>query len=206
MGSVIRGVWLVVAMSVTLVVTGCASSPQKGKGLSFEDAMSNAEAKVGAGNQEAAITAFEDVTKLAPTRKEPWVRIAQLQFDRGQYARAIVAAEEVLQRDPSDLVADGVITVAGLRVASQSLNKLQGRGVLVSESAKQEAKTLEKSLKSIADKDELASNEKEKPVKRVKRSTGRKAVSADVAEAPAKPAAPQQGSKGKANPFRNLGL
>lgn len=203
MKSILRGTCLLVAVTVTLIVTGCASAPKKGAGVSFEAAMNNAEAKVTSGNQDAAISAFEDVARVAPTRKEPWVRITQLQFDRGQYARAIVAAEEVLQRDPSDLVADGVITVAGLRVASQSLSKLQGRGVLVSESAKQEARALEKSLKSIAEKDGPSVAEKTRPVKRaVTRKSGSTAESA----APAKSAAPQQGGKSKADPFRNLGL
>ncbi|RBK85079.1 hypothetical protein BRN77_06055, partial [Xanthomonas oryzae pv. oryzae] len=101
--------------------------------------MSRAEAEVTNGGPEQALKTFEDAGRADPTRKEPWVRIAQLQFDRANYARAIVAAQEVLQRDPNDLVADGVLTVAGFRIANQSLQRLQGRGALVSGTARKEA-------------------------------------------------------------------
>ncbi|RBD72709.1 hypothetical protein BRM62_06905, partial [Xanthomonas oryzae pv. oryzae] len=103
--------------------------------------MSRAEAEVTNGGPEQALKTFEDASRADPTRKEPWVRIAQLQFDRANYARAIVAAQEVLQRDPNDLVADGVLTVAGFRIANQSLQRLQGRGALASGTARKEAET-----------------------------------------------------------------
>lgn len=186
---------------VAICVTGCATAVKKNEPMAFDTAMSAAEAKVKSGSQDAAISAFEDAAKFAPTRKEPWVRIAQLQFDRGQYARAIVAAEEVLQRDPADLVADGVITVAGLRVASQSLGRLQGRGVLVSDAAKTEAKALERSLLVVLPRaEDSVQPAKTKVRRKTARTTRESAPEAD--EAPSV----RQPSKGKSDPFRNLGL
>ena len=60
-----------------------------------------------------------------PERKEPWARKARVQFDAGNYAQAITSAEEVLQRDPADRTAKSIRAVAGLRVATQSLNELR---------------------------------------------------------------------------------
>lgn len=114
------------ALVLLSALVGCASAPKKAPPpSSFDATMSRAEAEVTNGGPEQALKTFEDAGRADPTRKEPWVRIAQLQFDRANYARAIVAAQEVLQRDPNDLVADGVLTVAGFRIANQSLQRLQ---------------------------------------------------------------------------------
>ncbi|TDB27704.1 tetratricopeptide repeat protein [Stenotrophomonas sp. ATCM1_4] len=167
--------------------------------------MANAEAQVATVGADASIKAFEDAAKSDPTRKEPWVRIAQLQFDQGNYARAIVAAEEVLQRDPDDLVADGVLTVAGFRVANQSLQRLQGRGVLASETARREAQTLADTLRATMG-DAVLVAEKPKPRPRTPaRSTGRRAATAAPASAPA--AAPErpQTRSDNSDPFQNIG-
>lgn len=186
-------------------LAACASAPKKPVAVPFETTMANAEAQVATVGADASIKAFEDAAKSDPTRKEPWVRIAQLQFDQGNYARAIVAAEEVLQRDPDDLVADGVLTVAGFRVANQSLQRLQGRGVLASETARREAQTLADTLRATMG-DAVLVAEKPKPRPRTPtRSTGRRAATAAPASAPA--AAPErpQTRSDNSDPFQNIG-
>ena len=60
-----------------------------------------------------------------PARKGPWARLATLHFDAGSYGRALVAADEVLQRDPADRTAKSVRAVSGLRVATESLAELR---------------------------------------------------------------------------------
>src|SRR5690606_1809459 len=87
----------------------------------FTELMDRAESDVAAGRVESAVAGFSEAARADPLRKEPWLRMAQLHFDAANYGRAIVAAEEVLQRDAADPVADSVLTVAGLRVAAQSL-------------------------------------------------------------------------------------
>jgi len=131
-----------VALLLMSTIAGCASMSKRPEPVSFDAAMSLAEAQVATGEARAAIGAFEQAAEADPARKEPWVRIAQLQFDQGSYARAMVAADQVLQIDPDDLVADGVMTVAGLRLAHQSLTRLQGRGGLASGTAQKEAQAL----------------------------------------------------------------
>ena len=127
-----------------LVLALAASAPAfAAKPKQYAKLFNAAEAHVAAGRIEPALIAFADAAKADPTRKEPWVRSAQLLFDAGRYGRAIVAAEEVLQRDPQDRVADSVLTIAGMRLAGQSLQRLQASGALsVSETARREAQQL----------------------------------------------------------------
>ncbi|MNM61993.1 hypothetical protein D3C81_733060 [compost metagenome] len=195
-------------MMVLVLLSGlvaCASAPEKPVAVPFETTMANAEAQVATASPDASIKAFGDAAKADPTRKEPWVRIAQLQFDQGNYARAIVAAEEVLQRDPDDLVADGVITVAGFRVANQSLRRLQGRGALASETARKEAETLAETLRATMG-DAVLAPEKPKPRARGTRSATRRqaAPAATTPSAPA-PAPARQTHRDNADPFQNIG-
>ncbi|PTT59343.1 hypothetical protein DBR34_15315 [Stenotrophomonas sp. HMWF003] len=164
--------------------------------------MTTAETQVTTVGSEAAIKSFEDAARADPTRKEPWVRIAQLQFDQGQYARAIVAAEEVLQRDPDDLVADGVITVAGFRIANTSLTRLQGRGALASETARKEAKTLADTLRKTMG-DAVLEDPKPKPRTPARRTGTRRTTAPATAPAAAPAARPAPSNGG--DPFQNLG-
>jgi tetratricopeptide (TPR) repeat protein len=186
---------------VVLTIVGCAgrSKVKAPPPPSFDTVMAQAEAKVSSVGPDAAIVAFEEAAKIDPIRKEPWVRIAQLQFDRTSYARAIVAAEEVLQRDPDDLVADGVITVAGFRIANQSLQRLQGRGALASDTARKEAEVLASTLRATMGDSILA------PEKPKRAATRRRQRSSAVSPTQAQPAANQEHKPASSDPFKSLG-
>ncbi|WP_178380523.1 hypothetical protein [Xanthomonas oryzae] len=187
------------ALVLLSALVGCASAPKKAPPpSSFDATMSRAEAEVTNGGPEQALKTFEDAGRADPTRKEPWVRIAQLQFDRANYARAIVAAQEVLQRDPNDLVADGVLTVAGFRIANQSLQRLQGRGALVSGTARKEAEMLASTLRATMGDDILQPDQpkKRKPVRNARRAAPPAAKDA---------APPKQTPNASADPFQHLG-
>jgi len=114
----------------------------------YEPQMKKAEAYVRAGKIEDALIGFDSAAQADPTRKEPWVRTAQLHFDAGNYGRAIVAAEEALRRDPADKVADSILTVGGLRVAAQSLQRLQANGGLNNPAARKEAEVLARTMRA----------------------------------------------------------
>ena len=194
----------ILALALVSGLGACASTPKKAAEVPFDVTLANAEAQVSTAGADAAISAFELAAKADPTRKEPWVRIAQLQFDQNRYARAIVAAEEVLQRDPDDLVADGVLTVAGFRIANESLQRLDGRGALASETAQREAQTLVTTLRSTMG-DAILETGKPKPraTRQATRSTpaGRRATPPAAAQpAPARPA-----RDNGADPFQNIG-
>jgi len=189
------------AMAQLSGLAACSSAPKKGAVRPYDATMTTAETQVTTVGSEAAIKSFEDAARADPTRKEPWVRIAQLQFDQGQYARAIVAAEEVLQRDPDDLVADGVITVAGFRIANTSLTRLQGRGALASETARKEAKTLADTLRKTMG-DAVLEDPKPKPRAPARRT---RRTAAPAAAAPAAAPAARPASSNGGDPFQNLG-
>lgn len=127
---------------------GNALAAKKWQTRDYEPQMKKAEAYVRAGKVEDALIGFDSAAQADPTRKEPWVRRAQLNFDAGNYGRAIVAAEEVLRRDPADKIADSILTVGGLRVASQSLQRLQANGGLNNPTARKEAEVLARTMRS----------------------------------------------------------
>lgn len=68
---------------------------------------------------------FEDASKSSPADKKPWVNLAQLHFDEGNYAQAITAGQEVLARDAKDQVARSIVLVSSLRVAAKSLAEMR---------------------------------------------------------------------------------
>ncbi|QOD90989.1 hypothetical protein H2514_12640 [Lysobacter sp. CW239] len=196
--------------AATVLVAGlaaCDSMPTKGTG--YAAVLGAAEAEVSAGRVESALVGFNEAAKADPTSKEPWVRTAQLQFDAGNYGRAIVAAEEVLQRDPTDMVADSVLTVSGLRIASQALQRLQGNGALASHTARTEAERLAATMRATMGEDILdsgdAGDRKTRATASRRRAVPRPATAPTAAtKAPtAETPAPQR--RAIANPFGGMG-
>ena len=194
----------VMALLLLAMLGGCATNKGVKGASDYGNLMSQAESAVTAGRVDDALISFNDAAKADPTRKEPWVRTAQLQFDKGNYAHAIIAAEEVLQRDPDDLVADGILTVGGFRIANTSLKRLQGRGALSSETARREAETLADTLKATMGDQILAADE---PKKAEKPRRTRRRAAAPRAPEPKAPAAkePPSTPAPSANPFQNIG-
>lgn len=198
----VRGLSVVV---LAALLGACASTSANRNTPDYAVLIDQAENSVRAGQVDSALIAFRDAAAADPTQKEPWVRIAQLEFDRTHYARAIVAAEEAMQRDPDDIVADGILTVSGFRIANHSLQRLQGRGALASETARREAETLANTLRETMGPAILAEPE---PA-RASRRTARTPRSQPAASAPAQeeraPATPAPAPRSGADPFKNIG-
>ncbi|KAB2928837.1 MAG: tetratricopeptide repeat protein [Dechloromonas sp.] len=119
----------VVLLGTVVMLGACASNKVAMNQEEFSQAMRVSGQKVDAllekGNHDDAVLVMVDLAKKNPSRKEPWGRMAKIQFDAGDYAQAIVSAEEVLQRDDTDRTAKSIRAVAGLRVAAQSLADLR---------------------------------------------------------------------------------
>ena len=111
------------------VLFGCAANNASLKpeefSAAFEQSTKAVDTLLQQGNQKDAFKMLDELAAKNPERKEPWARKARIQFDAGNYAQAITSAEEVLQRDPADRSAKSIRAVAGLRVATQSLNELR---------------------------------------------------------------------------------
>jgi len=121
---------LTIILGWALAISGCATknAPMSQEEFSTALAQSSANADVllEKGQREDAVKVLEDLAKKNPGRKDPWVRMAKIHFDGENYAQAIVAAEEALQRDRTDRTAKSIRAVGGLRVAAQSLADLKG--------------------------------------------------------------------------------
>jgi tetratricopeptide (TPR) repeat protein len=95
---------LVILAGAAVLFTGCATSnPGPQTDEAFAKSMSEAEAAAKGGQQDKAIDLYQQIAKANPTRDDPWVRIAQIQFGSEKYPQAILAAEEALQNQSSDL-------------------------------------------------------------------------------------------------------
>jgi tetratricopeptide (TPR) repeat protein len=119
-------------MAAALFLGGCSSmsSPPKKPSAeqlaeAFKKNMADADALVAQNNQEGAIRVYQKIAADNPTRQEPWGKIAQIHFSQGRYSLALVAAEEALQREPSDRKAKSIIAVGGVRLAVRSLEELR---------------------------------------------------------------------------------
>ncbi|MDD1969114.1 hypothetical protein NPS29_27640 [Pseudomonas putida] len=108
-----------------LSVGGCTVAPTEPPVPTFEHLMFQADERIKGGNLEKARLLLVDAAKLEPTRKEPWLRRAEVEFESENYGASILASQEALQRAPGDLQAESILTVAGLRVAINSLARLR---------------------------------------------------------------------------------
>ncbi|MFL9947955.1 tetratricopeptide repeat protein [Paraburkholderia agricolaris] len=210
------------------VIAGCAT---QGNNVAttpeaFNKQLADADTVAKGGDQDRAISLYQQLAKSDPTREEPWSRIAQIQFTQGHYGQAIVAAQEALQRDQTDRQAKSVLAVAGLRVATQSLGELRQDASLAGD-AKSDAQALAKQLRdTLGEATLFPPDPNDKPVVKKKRVIHRVAkgkttdtpeatpgaaapaatAAAPAALAPAAPAAPAKAAQsgGASDPFSAL--
>jgi tetratricopeptide (TPR) repeat protein len=153
------------------VIAGCAT---QGNNVAttpeaFNKQLADADTVAKGGDQDRAISLYQQLAKTDPTREEPWSRIAQIQFTQGHYGQAIVAAQEALQRDQTDRQAKSVLAVAGLRVATQSLGELRQDASLAGD-AKSDAQALAKQLRdTLGEATLFPPDPNDKPVVKKKR-------------------------------------
>lgn len=140
------------------MLAGCAvEAPLHGDraGLQSLDSMlADADRAAAAGQAEKYQAALKAAAASYPADKAPWLQMAQARFDRGNYAEAIVNAQEALQRDPSDKQAHSIIAVSGLRLATRSLLELNQQSSLGG-SVRSEAQELARTLRSTLGEDVL---------------------------------------------------
>jgi hypothetical protein len=91
---------------------------------------------------------FRAAAASYPTRKEPWSHLADSYFAANDYGNAILAAQEVLQRDAADPVANSILAVSGLRVSTGALGALRQQQSLSSDTRGQ-AEDIVKTLREV---------------------------------------------------------
>jgi len=140
-------------------LAGCASdgslqAGEKAGGQSLERMLADADRAAAAGQHEKALAALKAAAANYPSEKSPWLQMAQMRFDRGNYSEAIVQAQEALQRDPADKQALSIIAVSGLRLSTRSLAELNQQSSLGG-SVRSEAQELARTLRNTLGEDVL---------------------------------------------------
>lgn len=126
-------------MAAALLLAGCASTVPTVQVVApppapapaqptLQELMQQAQSAQTSGQRERARQAWRSAAKAYPTQKSPWQSLAQDYFEDADYGNAILAAQEVLQRDNQDALAHSVLAVSGLRLSTVSLIALRDRG------------------------------------------------------------------------------
>jgi len=132
-------------------LAGCAGGPQektvKSTAAAGEQVFTDADLAIAAKQEEKAFAMLKAASAAHPVDKRPWVKMAQIRFNAGNYGEAITHAKEALERDADDTVAHSIVAVSGLRVASKALADLTRKNHL-SGDVKSEAQDLAKLLRT----------------------------------------------------------
>lgn len=115
-----------------------------------------------AGQKEQAIKLLDQAAVDYPADQGPWLQKAQIRFEGGQYGEAILDAQQVLARNPTDKVANSIVAIAGLRLSTTALNDLIRQNNL-SGSLRTESQELAKLLRESLGEKDLVTGVKPKP-------------------------------------------
>lgn len=174
---------LMPALACAALLGACATvdggAGSMSKPATMAAALSAADAAVAAGQQDKAFAVLANAAQAFPTDKTPWLRMAQMRYDRKNYGEAIMHAQHALERDPDDTLAHSIVAVSGLRVSSKALGDLTRKNRL-SGNVKSEAEELTRLLRASLGEDVLVPRPKP-PVRRPPLPT-----TASAAPAPAK--------------------
>jgi Tfp pilus assembly protein PilV len=123
--SMMAGVLALSACSTTKSArtTDDSSDPQAISTL--EEHLARAARAEGAGDKEKAREFYRQASRAYPVAEEPWRKLAESYFNVGDYGNAILASQEVMQRNPKDAVAASVLAISGLRLSTQALGVLR---------------------------------------------------------------------------------
>lgn len=137
------------AICVTGALSACSTTPSnqaQPQKIDLGVALEEAAAARKQGNTAQALSLLNEAAQAHPADKAPWLHIAQMRFEQGDYGAAISAAQEVVQRDSQDTVARSIMAVSGLRVSATALAHLRQANA-VSGSTRSEAEAIAKTIR-----------------------------------------------------------
>lgn len=130
------------------LLSGCATTAPAGdRTTQLESMLKDADAEVAAGRHEKAISMLNQAAMDHPTSATPWLKVANIWFEKENYPASIVAANEALQRDAANQDAKSLLVVAGLRVSAGAVAGLRPNSS-VNNGTRLEAENLTHSLRS----------------------------------------------------------
>lgn len=153
--SVSRLQWNTWIFSAALVLSGCASTPPPAAPVaapavqSLAQVMQEAGKAASEGSKQRSRELYLSGAKAYPASKEPWLKLAEDYFEASNYGQAILAAQEVIQRDPDDSLATGVLAVSGLRVSASALSTLRKQQTALNGGTRTEAESLARLLRDL---------------------------------------------------------
>lgn len=117
---------IITCLTCAAILGGCATAPKEvpKPPPTLLSLMTDAEHAVKTGQNEQAVGFLKAATVAFPREKSAWLRMSQVQFECHNYGEAISSAQQVLERDPDDIVAHSILAASGLRVASKALADL----------------------------------------------------------------------------------
>jgi tetratricopeptide (TPR) repeat protein len=124
-----------------------APPPKAPAQASLQELMQRAEASASAKRIEASRLEYREAAKAYPTSALPWSKLAEDYFEKGDHGNAILAAQEVVQREPQNVVAQSVLAVSGLRVSNAALTSLRAQQSGVPSSTREQATALTRTLR-----------------------------------------------------------
>ncbi len=198
------------AIAFTAVcLAGCTNTPPPAQTAPaiepLQQTMQRAAEASAQGGKDRARELYATAARTYPTSKEPWQKLAQDHFESKNYGQAILAAQEVLLRDPADNVATSILAVSGLRVAAAGLTGMRQQQNRMNGDTRSEAEDIVRKLRELLGEPVLvpgaapataaAGSAPARP-----RPVPRPTVKPAAAAAVAPPVAPQKGDS-SANPF-----
>lgn len=112
------------AATLISVLSACATTPKAPAVPPYDLYMAQGESSIRAQDVVKAKASFRKAADADAGAIQPWVRLAELDFNTQDYGPAITEAQEVLKRDPANGTAQSILTVAGLRVALDALGMI----------------------------------------------------------------------------------
>jgi len=142
--------YLAGALLCSSFLAGCASTgiDLEPTQQSLKSQIQKADGELAAGHRDKAIELLNQAAKKNPASMVPWLKIADIWFESGNYPSSILAANEVLQRDAKNQEAKSILVVAGLRVAAGAVTGLRANSK-VDTSSRAEAENLTKVLRDV---------------------------------------------------------
>ena len=192
-----------ICIAGALLLSACTTpekqAPKPAPAPTLAQMLSDADAAARAGQYDKAYVLLEKGGAAYPADKAPWLQLAQMKFDRGQYGDAIGHALEALERDPDDKVANSIVAVSGLRLSGKALADLSRQNNL-NGSLRSEAQELAKLLRASIGEEVLVP-----PARRPAAAAGKRTAGAAGSPAAAPASAPAgKGTQGGADPFSGL--
>jgi len=108
-----------------IALSACSTAPVKPPAsLPLDKTLAAAAEASRAGQKTQALGLLQQASADHPADKAPWLQKAQIRFEGGQYGEAILDAQQVLARDPTNTVANSIVAISGLRLSTAAISDL----------------------------------------------------------------------------------